>query len=168
MNPQFADTFAMLLTGIGATVVLDAWSVLRKLWLGVALPNYGHVGRWIAGLPRGRWVVDSIAASTPVPGERVLGWLVHYAIGMAYALLLVLLSGAGWLHQPTPGPALLVGIATVAAPFFIMQPGMGAGIAASRTPNPSMARLHSLLSHTVFGVGLYVSALAVRPLVFPG
>ena len=37
---------------------------------------------------------------------------------------------------PTFLPALLVGIGTVAAPFFILQPGMGAGIAASRTPNP--------------------------------
>jgi hypothetical protein len=32
---------------------------------------------------------------------------------------------------------------------------------ASRTPNPTQARLKSLVTHNVFGVGLYVCALAV-------
>ena len=39
-----------------------------------------------------------------------------------------------------------------------MQPAMGAGIAASKTPRPRVARLRSLVTHTVYGVGLYVSA----------
>jgi hypothetical protein len=56
---------------------------------------------------------------------------------------------------------LLYGIGTVVFPFFIMQPSLGLGIAASRTPNPTQARLKSLLTHSVFGVGLYVCALGV-------
>ncbi|MCY1457414.1 hypothetical protein D9M71_747140 [compost metagenome] len=55
-------------------------------------------------------------------------------------------------------PALLFGLASLAAPFFILQPGMGAGIAASRTPRPNTARLRSLMAHTVFGIGLYLAA----------
>jgi hypothetical protein len=39
-----------------------------------------------------------------------------------------------------------------------MQPGMGAGIAASRTPRPVAARMQSLLTHIIFGLGLYASA----------
>ena len=38
-----------------------------------------------------------------------------------------------------------------------MQPGMGAGIAASRTPRPAAARLHSLVTHAIFGIGLYAA-----------
>jgi Protein of unknown function (DUF2938) len=38
-----------------------------------------------------------------------------------------------------------------------MQPGMGAGIAASRTPRPAVARLHSLVTHGIFGLGLYAA-----------
>jgi hypothetical protein len=37
---------------------------------------------------------------------------------------------------------------------------MGLGIAARRAPNPAMARLHSLVTHAVFGLGLYLTALA--------
>ncbi len=33
------------------------------------------------------------------------------------------------------------------------------GPAASRTPNPMQARVKSLATHTVFGAGLYLSAL---------
>jgi len=70
-----------------------------------------------------------------------------------------------WVRQPTLAPALIVGIGSVAAPFLLMQPGMGAGVAARCTPHPAKARLHSLLTHAVFGVGLYLTAriLAVIP-----
>ncbi|HEY7640098.1 MAG TPA: DUF2938 family protein, partial [Steroidobacteraceae bacterium] len=121
------------------------------------------VGRWLAYLPRGKFRHDPIARSPAVRGELLLGWTAHYAIGIAYAALLLALYGLGWACRPTLGPALIVGIGTVAAPFLIMQPGMGAGIAASRTPNPTVARFNSLLAHTVFGFGLYLAARAVSP-----
>ncbi|MCC6194030.1 MAG: DUF2938 family protein, partial [Burkholderiales bacterium] len=54
-------------------------------------------------------------------------------------------------------PAMIVGIASVAAPFLVMQPGMGAGIAASRTPRPAAARVQSLLTHAIFGLGLWAA-----------
>ena len=93
-------------------------------------------------------------------GESALGWGAHYLIGMAFASLM-LLWGEAWIRQPTLAPALLVGALTVAAPFLVMQPAMGAGIAASRTPRPGAARLQSLINHCVFGLGLYLSALAI-------
>jgi Protein of unknown function (DUF2938) len=42
-----------------------------------------------------------------------------------------------------------------------MQPSLGLGVAASRTPNPTQARLKSLMTHSVFGVGLYVCAVGL-------
>jgi hypothetical protein len=123
----------------------------------IALPDYGLVGRWIAHMRHGQFRHDSIAAAPAVRGERVLGWLVHYLIGMSFAALLIAICGFEWLRNPTLGPALAVGICTVTAPFLLMQPGMGAGIAASRTPRPATARVQSLITHTVFGLGLYVA-----------
>jgi hypothetical protein len=46
----------------------------------------------------------------------------------------------------------------VAAPFLLLQPALGAGIAASRTPRPNVARRRSLVTHLVFGLGLYLAA----------
>ena len=78
---------------------------------------------------------------------------------LPFLALLLALFGLGWARQPTVGPALAVGVGTVAAPFFIMQPGMGAGIAASRTPRPTAARVQSLVTHAIFGLGMYATAL---------
>jgi Protein of unknown function (DUF2938) len=59
----------------------------------------------------------------------------------------------------TIGVVLAIGL--VVFPFFILQPSLGLGIASSRTYKPMQARLKSLVTHIVFGVGLYVCALGV-------
>lgn len=155
---------AILVIGVGATLVADLWALLRRQLLGAPLPDWGLVGRWMGYMPRGRFRHDSIAAAPAIPGERAIGWTLHYAIGVAYAAALVLIVGDSWLRFPTPGPALAFGLVTVAAPFLLMQPGMGAGIAASRTPRPAAARMHSLVMHAVFGLGMYLSAIGIARL----
>lgn len=55
-------------------------------------------------------------------------------------------------------PALLFGLVTVLMPFLLMQPALGLGIAAANSSNPAKARLHSLLTHLIFGLGLYLAA----------
>jgi hypothetical protein len=70
-------------------------------------------------------------------------------------------GGLDRVRRPTIGPALLVGIVSVLAPLLVMQPGMGAGIAASRLPRPHAARVRSIVTHTVFGFGLYLAGLLV-------
>ncbi|MEX0739971.1 MAG: DUF2938 domain-containing protein [Pseudohongiella sp.] len=152
----------VLIIGIGATAVMDLWSIVRKSLLSIAPPDYGMVGRWLAHMVHGQFLHDAIAASSAVRGERILGWTAHYLTGIAFAAILIGIWGDSWVYNPTIGPALTVGISTVAAPFLLMQPGMGAGIAASRTKNPAAARVQSLITHTVFGAGLYVSGWAVQ------
>ena len=150
-----------LLTGIGATAVTDVWAIARKLIFGVPMPDYGLVGRWIAYMPRGKFRHDPIAASPPVRGEGLIGWTAHYLIGTAFAAGLLAVWGLEWIRHPNIGPALIVGVCTVAAPYFLLQPGMGAGIAASRTARPVAARFHSLVMHTIFGLGLYLAGRAI-------
>ena len=149
------------LIGIGATLILDLWSFFLKTVFDVPFPNYTMVGRWIRYFPHGRFVHESIARAPAIAGEHLVGWTAHYGIGILYAGLLVVLAGVNWLNAPTVPPALIVGVVTVAAPFFVMQPAMGLGIASSKAPNPNVARLRSFAAHTVFGFGLYLSALVV-------
>lgn len=141
---------------------MDLWGVARARVLGIPAADYALVGRWIGWMPRGRFRHDSIGTTPPVKGEKAIGWIAHYAIGIAFAALLLALYGAGWAAQPTPGPALLVGVATVAAPFLLMQPGMGMGVAAGRAPRPNVARTQSLVTHAVFGFGMFVAAFTIN------
>jgi hypothetical protein len=154
-----------LAAGAGATAVIDLWAVVRKRLLHIPAPDYGLVGRWLAHMPRGRFRHDSIAAASPVRGERLVGWIAHYLIGISYAAILPAVWGRAWIHHPTIVPALVVGFGTVAAPFLLMQPGMGAGIAASRTPRPGAARMQSLITHGISGLGLYAAGRVASSLV---
>jgi len=149
--------------GIGATLLMDGWAVLRKQLLGVPSLDYALLGRWVGHMPRGRFYHPAIGQAAPVRGERMMGWLLHYLTGIVFAVTFVLLAGSGWLCHPTCAAALIFGMVTVLAPFLLMQPAFGLGIAATKTANPTKARLHSLLTHLVFGVGLYVTAVLLRP-----
>ena len=153
-----------VLIGTAATVLLDIWSLARKRLFGSPSADYGLVGRWIGHMAHGRFRHDSIAASPPIAGERVIGWTAHYLIGIAFALVLLVLGGIDWARHPTLAPALVVGIGSVVAPFFLMQPGMGAGVASSRTANPGAARLRSVITHGVFGMCLYAAGYVVSQL----
>ena len=153
----------MVLVGAGATVVMDIWSLIQKR-LGVATLDFAMVGRWAGHLCQGKLAHVSIGKASPIYGERPLGWTIHYAVGIAFAALLVGAAGVTWLHNPTWLPAVAVGVATVAFPFLVMQPAMGAGIAASRTLAPWANRFRSLLGHAIFGVGLYLSARLLNSL----
>lgn len=157
--------FDAVLIGAGATAFLDLVAAARTSAFGTPMPDYAPVGRWLAYLPRGRFFHAPIATSAPIAGERAIGWVAHYAIGIAFAAVLLFVWPT-WARDPALMPALTVGIGSVAAPFLLMQPGMGAGLAASRTPNPTAARLRSLTTHTIFALGLYAAALALRAIEF--
>jgi len=83
-------------------------------------------------------------------------------IGITFAIAFVAVVGNNWLQHPTLIPAIVFGVVTAMAPFFIMQPLFGLGFAASKTSNPTQARLRSLMNHTAFGAGLYLFALLVN------
>ncbi len=161
---EFAVRAAMV--GVGATLVMDLWALLLKQF-GIPSLNFALLGRFIGHLPEGRLVHESIARSAPVKGELLLGWCAHYSIGVAFAALLLTTFGLEWARSPSLLPALFIGVVTVAAPLLILQPALGAGIASSKTPTPLFNSVKSLVTHTVYGFGLYLSAAATASLL-PG
>ncbi|WP_126283430.1 DUF2938 domain-containing protein [Burkholderia stagnalis] len=158
MNGMADALFRLLLVGAGGTLVMDLWALFRRRVLGIPSLDYALVGRWLGHMPAGRFRHASIVAAAPVPYERVAGWLAHYAIGIAFTALPVAIAGTGWLRAPTLLPALAAGLVSVAAPFFVMQPAFGFGIAAARTPQPGVARRRSVVTHLTYGLGLYLAA----------
>jgi len=156
---------AVVAVGLGATLIMDIWAASLKRAFDIPSANYCLVGRWLRYMADGAFKHPSIAAAAQKPAECTIGWIAHYAIGVVFALALVAFVSPQWLRSPTLAPALVFGVATVAFPFFIMHPSFGLGIASSKTPNPMRARLRSLMNHAVFGVGLYVSALAASSLL---
>lgn len=145
--------------GIGGTIFMDLWAIILHRLFGQPAPNWGPVGRWFWHLPKGKIFHAAIADAQPYRHELALGWISHYAVGILYGVILALIVPPGWFAAPSFMLAWLVGIITVAAGWFLLQPGLGIGWAASKTPNPWKVRVLNLVAHTVFALGMYVTAL---------
>jgi hypothetical protein len=148
---------AMVL-GVIATLATDLWAQVLKRVARVPT-NWGMVGRWVGWFPRGVFAHRPISTSGAIPGELAIGWAFHYAVGIAYAALYLAIVRLGFNSAPTFASALLFGLATIVAPWFIMQPALGLGFMAARAPKPAAARAIGLSMHTVFGLGLYLGVM---------
>ncbi len=152
--------------GAGATLALDLWALLLNKTFGLPMANWGFVGRWVAGLPAGRFVHEDIGKAAPVAGEKAIGWAFHYAVGWSFAMATLLLAGPAWKLAPTAFWPLIVGWVTVGCGWFILAPGMGAGIAASKRPNANRIRMLNIVGHTIFGLAMWAIALAIKGWAF--
>lgn len=147
--------------GVGGTIAMDLWALALNRVFGQGLPNWGNVGRWVSTLGKGKVFHDDIDAVPPVPNERAIGWIFHYAVGLIYGVIFVMLAGAAWLAAPTFVPVWLFALVTIAGGWFLLHPGLGLGWAVSKTPTPWKARGMGLIAHTWFGLGMFAVALAV-------
>lgn len=159
-NPSLSLINAVII-GLGATLTFDLWALFLKYAFKISPSNICLVGRWLLYMPEGTFKHSNIVATPKKSAECAIGWIAHYMIGITFAIAFVALVGGNWLQHPTLVPAIVFGIVTVLAPFFIMQPAFGFGFAASITSNPGQARLRSLMNHSAFGVGLYLFGLLV-------
>ena len=166
MNTQILSILSAILMGLGATLTFDLWGMFLKQAFKVTPSSICLVGRWLRYMPAGTFKHSNIVSAPQKSAECTVGWIAHYLIGITFASGFVALVGNTWLQHPTPLPAIVFGVATVLAPFFIMQPSMGLGFAASKTSNPTQARLRSLMNHTAFGIGLYLFGVLVNGLLW--
>ncbi len=150
-----------VLIGLGGTIAMDIWALILRFGFSQSLPNWGNVGRWAGHIPQGKVFHEDIAAAAPVPQETALGWAVHYGVGILYGVVFVLLAGANWLAAPSFLPVWIFALITIAAGWFLLQPGMGLGWALSRTDAQLKGCVMGLIAHTVFGLGMWGVALAL-------
>jgi hypothetical protein len=143
------------LIGVIATGVMDLWAIVAKHLLRLPTTSWAFVGRWLGHMPSGTFVHASIGAAAPVRGELALGWAAHYAIGILYGAAYLQFARILAGDLPLIATALVFSLAMLVFPWFVMQPGLGAGVLASRTPHPALHRLVNISMHSAFGLGLY-------------
>jgi hypothetical protein len=148
--------------GIGATALMDVWAIFLWKAMRQSRPNWAPVGRWFWHLKNGTVFHDDIGRAEIYVNELALGWIGHYAVGILYGVVLALIVGPGWFEAPTFLPALVLGIVTVGAGWFLLQPGLGIGVAASKLPNANQVRILNIAGHVVFAIGLWGTALLIR------
>lgn len=144
-----------IVSGVFATVILDVWQRLLHAATGIPPTNWGIVGRWFGHMPRGRFVHEAIAEAEPIPNEAVLGWTLHYVIGIIYGFVYVGLIVFVLSSTPSFFNGFLFGLASVVVPWFVMQPALGLGVMGARAPNPAVPRYNALGAHCIYGIALY-------------
>jgi hypothetical protein len=144
------------LAGVIATAAADIWQQALKSRAGLPAANWRLIGRWVGWMPRGVFVHRPISAASRIAGEHAIGWAFHYAIGVAYAGIYAVAAP----DEPTLASALAFGAATVAAPWLVMQPALGAGAFARNLPNRRAVRIVTATTHLAFGFGLYAGLRA--------
>lgn len=142
--------------GVMGTLVMDLGNLLF-FRVGV-LPkiDVGMIGRMAAGWAGGRFRYGHPSEMKEVRNEKLYGYLVHHAIGVAFAVPYVL----GW-HiffggPASPGWAIPYGLATTMGSWFLVYPSMGFGALGRRSPDGLRATLSPLANHLFFGLGMAI------------
>jgi len=151
-----------LFIGIIATIGMDIWAAVAKHALHLPTADWALVGRWFGYLPQGVFFHTAIAGSPKISHELAIGWVAHYCTGMVYGVAYLSIVQLVISANPTLASALVFGLVTLIAPWLVLQPGMGAGAFASKTPHPGLMRLVNLSMHGVFGACLYIGWLLTR------
>ncbi len=148
-----------IMMGIGGTLVRDSWVRVLGRVFGQPMPNWAMPGRWLGHVPKGVLCHNDIGDAAAIPAERALGWLLHYGVGVVYGIAFLAIAGEAWLESPALFPIWVFSILTITAGWFLLQPGMGLGWGASKTPNPWKVRGLGLVAHTWFAIGMWLVAL---------
>ncbi len=111
------------------------------------------IGRWAAGLLRGRWSHDDITGEPPCRVELPLGMLTHYGTGVMLTQAFLLLPRRG-NRRPSFAAGTAFGIATAVFPLLVMFPSMGYGWFGRRSGDAARLGRIMLLGHAAFGVGI--------------
>jgi hypothetical protein len=155
MNP-----LEIMLTGLVATGLADLWQQILSRVVYLPRANWRLVGRWVGWMPRGVFRHRHIGDATVIRGEQVIGWVFHYCIGIVYAGVYLFIVDGLANAEPSLVSALLFGIVTVTAPFFLMQPALGFGVMARHAGNRLQILFVTVTTHMVFGIGLFTGFTA--------
>ena len=146
--------FQALCLGVGATVIMDIWLLILKIFK-IPTLNFSFLGRWVGWIFQGKLIHQSIAQSPQIQGEYLLGWITHYSVGIIFALSFLVIVGSDWLIHPQFYSALIFGVVTVLIPFLLCNRPWVV-VLLRQNPAPFSELSKSLLNHSFLAV-VYIS-----------
>jgi uncharacterized membrane protein YeaQ/YmgE (transglycosylase-associated protein family) len=146
-----------LVAGVLGTLMMDSLNHLFARIGMISKIDVGVIGRMSAGWARGYFRYRNPAEMVPVAKEKLYGYATHHIIGIGFAVVYVFC----WEHMVggpvSPTWALVYGVFTTLASWFLVYPSMGLGVFGRLSPEGIRTTLSSLANHLFFGVGMAVS-----------
>lgn len=145
-----------IIIGVASTIFMDVATKLRELLFQIKPLNYALVGRWFLSWKSRTFLHKNITQSPVKKFEVFFGWFIHYLVGIFWAYLYLILNDFYSFEKIFISILIFVLLSTL-VPFLIMQPALGFGFFALNTTSPLKSIKNSIISHTFFGIGLYLS-----------
>ena len=147
--------------GVVATLTMDILTVAAiKLRLIAPLPPQ-LIGRWFASAARGQVLHSDIGRAPAINHELAVAVPAHYAIGVTLARLYLFASSVFGLNPRSLMTALAFALCTNLLPWLLMFPAMGYGWFGVRGPAETRLFLSSLVTHCLYGLGLWLGVLVM-------
>jgi hypothetical protein len=143
--------------GVLATITMDVAMVAASILGGTTFTSDrigpDLIGRWAAGLLRGRWRSGDISREPAQRGEFALGLATHYVTGVVLTQAF-LLAPRRWRGRRDVLAGTVYGIATAVLPLLVMFPSMGYGWSGLRSGEAGRLLVIMLVGHVAFGLGI--------------
>jgi hypothetical protein len=143
--------------GVLATITMDVAMVAASELGGSAFTSSrlgpDMIGRWVAGLLRGRWRGGDVSRAPAQRGELALGLATHYVTGVVLTQAF-LLAPRRWRGRRSFLAGTAYGISTAVLPLLVMFPSMGYGWSGLQSGEAGRLLRVMLVGHIAFGVGI--------------
>jgi len=146
----------VIAAGIIGTIIMDTVNFLISKTGIITKIDIKMIGRMSVGWLQGRFIYKHPNEIKPINHEFFFGYLAHYAIGVAIAVLFVF----GWDiligGNISPFWIFVYGIITTLGSYLIIYPSMGLGIFGFKSTEGLKNTISSFINHLFFGVGMAI------------
>ena len=151
-----------MLIGALSTFFMDVVALFRERFFQIKPLNYAFIGRWFLTFKDGKIIHKNITQSSSKKFERAFGWGIHYLTGILWVYLYLILKSI-YAFEHLFMSILIFSLCTTLLPLMLIQPALGFGFFAAKTPNPWLGVKNSVIAHVAFGIGLYVFYQLLMP-----
>ncbi|EZQ10540.1 DUF2938 family protein [Acinetobacter sp. Ver3] len=148
----------ILALGLSATLIMDFLGWVRAMIFKIPSFNYAYLGRFFFLVKNKKYVYRNITEAPVHKFEYITGWVFHYITGIFFALIYTYIDNSHTTLEAFIS-SILFGLSTAIIPFLVMQPILGFGFFASKTPNQWISIKNSLVAHLNFGIGLFIAQI---------
>jgi hypothetical protein len=145
-----------VVAGVMGTLAMDSMNHLFSRTGMLLRIDVRMIGRIVAGWSHLRFRYGHPGEIKPFAGDKLFGYLTHFAIGVSLALFFVIGWDLLFGGIASPGWALVYGAATTVNSWFIVYPSMGLGMFGKLSPEGNRAVFTPIANHLLYGVGLAV------------
>jgi hypothetical protein len=150
-----------LISGLIATIIFDIFQQSLNFAYGIEKPKWELIGRYFLGYKRGIFNRVLIIEDELEKNELFWGYLIHYLIGAVYGIFYVSLNELFFTY-PSILVAYFVGFISVLGAWCYLMPfAFNLGFFASKSENRLKIMSQNLISHFVFGTGLFIGLYAI-------